>query len=166
MLTTAAMTEIRPHFLFEPRHDQFRRRLREFADREVNPRADEWEREGRIPKSLFLRGGELKFFAHGGPESHGGTGFDCRMAIVMAEELAKARTRGVAMGFGAHNEIAKPHLVRFGTAAQKDRYLRDMVEGRKIGALGITEPSVTYRPACTAPSPEKTRPNGSTAPCR
>jgi acyl-CoA dehydrogenase len=138
---SATTIEARPHFLFEPQHEQFRQTIREFVEREVNPQAEQWERQERIPKSLFLRGGGLGFFAHGAPENYGGLGIDCRMAIVMAEELSKAHTRGVGMAFGAHNEIAKPHLVRFGTEAQKARYLPDMIAGRKVGALGITEPA-------------------------
>jgi alkylation response protein AidB-like acyl-CoA dehydrogenase len=129
-----------PDFLFEPKHDAFRKLVREFVEREVNPHADEWEEAGRVPRELFLKAGELGLFAHGAPEEYGGTGADCRMAIVMSEELSKARTRGVGMALGAHNEIAKPHLVRFGTQAQKDKHLRDMITGRKIGALGVTEP--------------------------
>jgi acyl-CoA dehydrogenase len=137
---TIAAIETQASFLFERRHEQFRQAVREFVEREVNPHADRWEEQERIPKSLFLRGGELGFFAHGVPKVDGGMGVDCRMAIVMAEELSKAHTRGVGMGFGAHNEIAKPHLVRFGTPAQKTRYLPEMIAGRKVGALGITEP--------------------------
>jgi alkylation response protein AidB-like acyl-CoA dehydrogenase len=138
--STATVDEL-SHFLFEPRHEQFRQTVRQFVEQEVNPHADEWEQQERVPKSLFLRGAELGFFAHGAPEKFGGTGIDCRMAIVMGEELSKGHTRGVGMGFGAHNEIAKPHLVRFGTETQQARYLGDMVAGRKVGALGVTEPA-------------------------
>ena len=54
--------------------------------------------------------------------------------------MSRARSRGAAMGFGAHAQIAMPHLVRFGTPAQTDKYLADLVAGRKIAALGVTEP--------------------------
>lgn len=134
-------TERPPHFLFEPEHDEFRQIVRQFVEREVNPHADEWERAERIPKELFLHAGELDFFAHGTSEQQGGRGIDCRLAIVMAEELSKAHARGVGMGFGAHNEIAKPHLVRFGTPQQQEKYLGAMIAGRIVGALGVTEPS-------------------------
>ncbi len=133
--------EQQPDFLFEPRHDDFRKLVREFVEREVNPYADAWEEAGRVPRELFLKAGELGLFKHGAPEEYGGLGTDCRMAVVMSEELSKARTRGVGMALGAHNEIAKPHLVRFGTKEQKDKYLPDMIAGRKIGALGVTEPT-------------------------
>jgi acyl-CoA dehydrogenase len=137
----ALASETQGGFLFEPQHEAFRNLVREFVEREVNPHADAWEEAGRVPRELFLKAGELGLFRHGVPEEYGGSGVDCRMAVVMSEELSKARTRGVGMALGAHNEIAKPHLVRFGTKEQKDKYLRDMIAGRKIGALGVTEPT-------------------------
>lgn len=128
------------HFLFEDEHEQFRRTVRQFVQREVDPHADEWEAACRIPKSLFLRGGELGFFGHCVPESYGGDGTDVRMAIVLAEELSRAKTSGPGMAFGAHAEIAMPHLVRFGGEQLKQRHLSDLIAGRKVAALGITEP--------------------------
>lgn len=128
------------HFLFEAEHEQFRRSIRQFVAREVNPHADEWEAACRIPKSLFERAGELGFFGHGVPEAFGGTGLDCRMAIVLAEELSFAHTSGPGMAFGAHSEIAMPHIVRYGSDEQRRRWLPDLVAGRKVAALGITEP--------------------------
>jgi alkylation response protein AidB-like acyl-CoA dehydrogenase len=130
-----------PHYLFSDEHEMFRRTIRQFVQREVNPHAEQWEAAGRIPKALFLRGGELGFFGHCVPESYGGQGADCRMAIVLAEEFAHAHTSGVGMAFGAHSEIAMPHIVRFGSPQQKTRWLPDLVAGRKVAALGITEPS-------------------------
>src|SRR4051794_14968087 len=100
------------HFLFEEEHEIFRRTVRQFVEREVNPQADAWEAKGRIPKELFLRGGELAFFGHGVPEKYTGYDSDARMSIVLAEELSHAHASGVGMGFGAHSEIAMPHIVR------------------------------------------------------
>lgn len=128
-------------FLFEPRHHEFRQLVRGFVAREVNPNADAWEAAGHVPRDLFRKAGELGLFRHGVPEAEGGTGIDCRMAIIMSEEISRGRTRGVGMALGAHNEIAKPHLVRFGTPEQKSKYLADMIAGRKVGALGVTEPT-------------------------
>jgi alkylation response protein AidB-like acyl-CoA dehydrogenase len=129
-----------PHILFCEEHDIFRRTVRQFVEREVNPHAEEWEQAGRIPKPLFLRGGELGFFGHCVPEAYGGYGADCRMAIILAEEFARAHCSGVGMAFGAHSEIAMPHVVRFGSDEQKARWLPDLVAGRKVAALAITEP--------------------------
>jgi acyl-CoA dehydrogenase len=63
---SATTIEARPHFLFEARHEQFRQTLREFVGREVNPQADLWEHQERVPKALFLRGGELGLRARRG----------------------------------------------------------------------------------------------------
>jgi len=138
--TSESSTGTPAHFLFEEEHQAFRKTIRQFLEREVNPHADAWEAAGRMPKEMFLRGGELGFFGHCVPEEYGGHGGDCRWAVVLAEELSHARTSGVGMGFGAHSEIAMPHLVKFGTPAQKAKYLPDLVAGRKVAALGITEP--------------------------
>ncbi len=128
------------HFLFDDEHEQFRRTVRQFVTREVDPHADEWEAACRIPKSLFLRGGELGFFGHSVPEEYGGDGTDVRMAIVLAEELSRAKTSGPGMAFGAHSEIAMPHIARFASPQLKARWLPELVAGRLVAALGITEP--------------------------
>lgn len=131
----------RTDFLFDEEHDQLRRTVRQFLEREINPRADELEAAGIVPRELFLRGGELGFFGHGVPEEYGGYGADCRMSVVLAEELSHAHTSGIGMAFGAHTEIAIPHIVRFGTDEQKQKYLPELVAGRQVAALGITEPA-------------------------
>ena len=113
---------------------------RRFVEQELNPHSDKWDEMGRIPKEMFRRAGELGQFGLAVPEEYGGMAGDCRHCLVVAEEMSRARSRGVAMGFGAHAQIAMPHLVRFGTPAQKDKYLADLVAGRKIAALGVTEP--------------------------
>jgi acyl-CoA dehydrogenase len=130
-----------PHFLFTPEHDALRAATRRFVDQELNPQSDKWDESGRIPKEMFRRAGELGQFGLVVPEEYGGAGGDCRDCLVVAEEMSRARSRGVSMGFGAHAQIAMPHLVRFGTRAQKDKYLADLVAGRKIAALGVTEPT-------------------------
>jgi acyl-CoA dehydrogenase len=87
---SATTSEARPHFLFEARHEQFRQTIREFVEREVNPNADQWQQQERIPKSLFLRGGELGFFAHGAAESDAGVGVDRRMAELPSADFGQS----------------------------------------------------------------------------
>ncbi len=128
------------HYLFEEEHELFRRSVRQFVQKELDPQADRWEAACRVPKEMFLAAGELGLFGHAAPEAYGGNGADCRMAVVIAEELSKAKTSGPGMGFGAHSEIAMPHISRFGTEALKSRWLPDLVAGRRVAALGITEP--------------------------
>jgi alkylation response protein AidB-like acyl-CoA dehydrogenase len=129
------------HFLFTAQHDVLRAKIRRFVDEELNPHVDHWEAAGRVPRELFLRAGELGLFGLAVPEECGGAGGDCRMSLVMAEEMARGHSAGASMGLGAHKHIAMPHLVRFGTPAQQERYLADLIAGRRIAALGVTEPS-------------------------
>ena len=129
------------HFLFDDEHEQLRRTVRQFVGREINPHAEKWEADCRIPKSLFLRGGEIGLFGHSVAPQYGGIGADCRMAVIIAEEMSHAHTSGPGMALGAHAEIALPHLNRFGSTEQKRRFLPDLVAGKKVAALGITEPS-------------------------
>src|SRR3990172_5194943 len=122
-----AMSSATSHYLFDQQHDALRQRVREFVARELEPVAEECEQAGRIPKSLFRRAGEVGLFSYCVPEEYCGLAGDCRMSIVIAEELARGNSRGVSMGFGAHAQIAMPHLVRFGTPDQKAKYLPDLV---------------------------------------
>jgi alkylation response protein AidB-like acyl-CoA dehydrogenase len=141
MATAAKPQQSAPHFIFGPEHDALRAETRRFVEEELNPRSDAWDQVGRIPREMFERAGELGQFGLAVPEEYGGLDGDCRHCVVVAEEMSRARSRGVSMGFGAHAQIATPHLVRFGTTEQKDRYLADLVAGRKIAALGVTEPN-------------------------
>jgi alkylation response protein AidB-like acyl-CoA dehydrogenase len=129
------------HFLFESQHEAFRAEVRRFVENELDPYSDAWDQAGRIPRSVFARAGAAGLFGLAVPKEYGGIGADCRTSLVMAEETSRCRSRGVAMGFGAHAAIAMPHLVRFGTDEQKRRYLPDLVAGTKISALGVTEPT-------------------------
>jgi alkylation response protein AidB-like acyl-CoA dehydrogenase len=140
-LKTPSAASSQAHFLFTPEQDALRAATRRFVEQEVNPHSDPWDESGRIPKEMFRRAGELGQFGLAVPVEFGGTAGDCRDCLVVAEEMSRARSRGVAMGFGAHAQIAMPHLVRFGTSAQKNKYLADFVAGRKIAALGVTEPT-------------------------
>jgi len=129
------------HYLFEPEHDAFRAEVRRFVENELDPYADEWDRAGRIPRSVFARVGAAGLFGLSAPKEYGGIDGDCRNSLVMAEEMSRCQSRGTAMGIGAHAAIAMPHLIRFGTDEQKQRYLVDLVAGTTIGALGVTEPT-------------------------
>src|SRR5262249_19887531 len=131
---------VEPHFLFTAEHEALRAATRRFVEQELNPHSDKWDEAGLIPKEIFRRAGELGQFGLAVPTEYGGSAGDCRHCLVVAEEMSRARSRGVAMGLGAHAQIAIPHLVRFGAPAQKDKYLADLVAGRKIAALGVTEP--------------------------
>jgi len=125
---------------FTGEHELFRKSVRTFVEQEVVPRAEEWEARGEIPRSFFRRMGELGFLGVEFAPEYGGAGADFGMSVVLAEELARGRSGGVAFSVIVHTDMSSPWLVRFGTAAQKARYLPAIARGEKVCALAITEP--------------------------
>ncbi len=120
-----------------------RDQLRRFVQQEIVPNAPQWELERRLPRSLFLRMGELGFLGLSFPEQYGGSGMDCLAAVVLSEELARSGFGGVASSITVQTDYSASHLVRFGNAEQRARFLPDVIAGRRICALGITEPGAS-----------------------
>ncbi|MGH7388585.1 MAG: acyl-CoA dehydrogenase family protein [Candidatus Rokuibacteriota bacterium] len=125
---------------FAPEHEMLRKSIRSFVEREVTPRAAAWEDAGQIPKSFWRRLGELGFLGLDFPAELGGAGGDFFSSVVLGEELARCRSGGVAFSVLVHTDMSSPWLVRFGTEAQKRKYLPGIVRGETVCALGITEP--------------------------
>jgi acyl-CoA dehydrogenase len=124
---------------FTDEHDQFREAVRRFVATELAPRADEWEAAEWFPNSVFTRLAELGYLGLKFDGAYGGDG-DPVADAVFVEELAWCGSGGLAAGIGAHAGIALPPIAKFGTEAQKQRYLVPGIRGEKIAALAITEP--------------------------
>ena len=125
---------------FTEEHVELRDSIRSFVERELAPYADEWERDRWFPDSAIERMGQLGFLGLDKPEAYGGQGGDAVHEAVLAEELARCGSAGVAAGIGAHVAIATPPVWKFGDEGQKQRYVVPSIAGEKIAALGITEP--------------------------
>jgi acyl-CoA dehydrogenase len=125
---------------FTPEHEQLRKSLRSFVEREVAPQAAAWEAAGEIPRAFWRRLGELGFLGLDVPADYGGAGGDFFSSVVLGEELARCRSGGVAFSVLVHTDMSSPWLVRFGSEAQKRKYLPGIVRGETVCALGITEP--------------------------
>ena len=126
--------------LFTEEHGMLRKSVRAFVEREVAPHVDEWEAAGQIPKSFWRRLGELGFLGLEFPVEYGGAGGDILSSIVLGEEMARCRSGGVAFSVLVHTDMSSPWLTRYGTEAQKKKYLPGIVKGDTVCALGITEP--------------------------
>src|ERR1051325_5283819 len=74
------------------------------------------------------------------PEAYGGQGGDYFCNLVLAEELSRSHSGGLAMGLAVHTDMATPPILQFGTEEQKQRYLVPAIRGEKITCLGIPEP--------------------------
>jgi acyl-CoA dehydrogenase len=126
---------------FTDEHEQLRETIGRWVRTEIAPHVDEWEEAREFPRELYVRAAELGFLGLKYPEELGGQGGDYFHDAVWSEELAAAgASGGVGAGLGAHTGIATPPVFRFGTPDQHERFLRPAIAGRKIAALGITEP--------------------------
>ena len=126
--------------IFGDEHGLLRRTIRAFVEKEVVPDVDGWEAAGQIPRAFWRRLGELGLLGLEFPTDYGGGGGDFPSSVVLGEEMARCRSGGVAFSVLVHTDMSSPWLVRYGTEAQKRRYLPGIVTGETVCALGITEP--------------------------
>jgi long-chain-acyl-CoA dehydrogenase len=126
--------------LFEPDHDAFREAFRAFVAREIVPSYLEWEQSRMVPRAVWEAAGASGFLCMDVPEEYGGSGIaDYRFNVVVTEELTRAGASGV--GFPLHTDIVAPYITRYGTEAQRRRWLPDLTTGKTISAIAMSEPS-------------------------
>ena len=125
---------------FTDEHELLRRTIRAFVEKEVAPQVAAWEEAGRIPRAFWQRLGELGLLGLEFPTDYGGAGGDFLASVVLGEEMARCRSGGVAFSVLVHTDMSSPWLTRFGTDAQKRKYLSGIIRGETVCALGITEP--------------------------
>jgi alkylation response protein AidB-like acyl-CoA dehydrogenase len=128
-----------PRSVFTLDHESFRDSFRRFLDKEVAPFHAQWEEQGYVDREVWRKAGANGFLCMSMPEQYGGSDADMRYSIIQMEELAQGGFSGI--GFGLHNEIVAPYILRYGTEAQKAHYLPRMARGEMIGAIAMTEPS-------------------------
>src|SRR6201987_2679283 len=121
-------------------HEAYRQVVRRFVKKEIEPYAHEWDEAGGFPRMLYEKAAAIGLLGLGFPEEYGGTEADNFMWIVAGQELARAGARGVSASLKS-NSIGAPPIARAGTAEFKARVLPQILSGKKISALAITEPS-------------------------
>jgi alkylation response protein AidB-like acyl-CoA dehydrogenase len=125
--------------IFTTEHEDFRRTVRAFVEREVVPFHTQWEKDGQVPRELWRKAGEAGLLCFDVPEEYGGPGVrDFRYNMVVAEELTRVGASGP--GFPVHTDIIVPYLTTLGTEEQKRRWLPGCVTGETITAIAMTEP--------------------------
>jgi len=123
-----------------PEHEALREQLRRFLAKEVEPHGAQWEEDGCVPREVLRKMGALGFFGITYPEAYGGAGADALTNLVFAETLSESTFGGFIITVLVHTDMASPHLVHAGSKAQLERYLRKVIRGELITAVGITEP--------------------------
>jgi alkylation response protein AidB-like acyl-CoA dehydrogenase len=127
--------------LYEPEHEQFRSSVRQFLQREVAPRYDEFEKAGIVDRSVFAKAGEAGFLGFAVPEEHGGGGTrDFRYNVVLGEEIQAAGLASAGLGLTLHTDICLPYFLDLTNEEQKARWLPGIASGELITAVSMTEP--------------------------
>lgn len=126
---------------FTEAHEMFRETVRQFLEKEVAPVADEWERQKRIPREIWEKMGKEGLLGIPFPAAYGGMEADFFFSVAFLEELPRSRMGGFVASVGVHEYMAAEYLHKFGNEPQKQAYLVPAIQGKKIGALAITEPN-------------------------
>ena len=119
--------------------EAFRKVVRDFAEREVAPHAEAWDRDRIFPVDVVLAMGALGLFGLTAPEELGGAGADLTTLCVAIEELARVDS-SIAITLSAGVGLGINPILTFGSEDQKAEWLPDLVAGRALGAFGLTEP--------------------------
>ncbi len=127
------------HPIFTDEHDLIRRELRRFVEERVKPEGPKWEETGFVPRAILREMGALGFFSLRVPEPLGGAGLDARASVLLAEEVGRSTHGGFAITVLVHTDMASPHLLRFGSRRQLDKYLPGVMSGETITAVAVTE---------------------------
>ena len=126
-----------PYFTAE--HEMLRNTVRRFIEERVKPEADAWEGAGFVPRAVLREMGELGLLGIRYSSRHGGSELDTLATVVLAEELGRSTYGGFAITVLVHTDMASPHLQNAGSPEQLDRYMPDIVRGRRIAAIAMTE---------------------------
>jgi acyl-CoA dehydrogenase len=128
------------YFFEKDEHDELRQQMRRFSVEHIAPHAAAWDEAEEFPIDLYRRAADAGFIGLGFPEEHGGVGGDLGHVLVAAEELIlSGKSVGTCVGLGSLG-ISSPPIVRLGTQAQIDKFVRPVLAGEKIAALAISEP--------------------------
>jgi butyryl-CoA dehydrogenase len=119
--------------------EAFRKVVRDFAEAEIAPHAEQWDRDHSFPVETVKAMGELGLFGLPFPEEYGGSGADFATLCIAIEEISRVdQSLGITLEAGVG--LGASPIFHFGTEAQRQTWLPDLCAGRALGAFGLTEP--------------------------
>src|SRR5256885_2307069 len=118
---------------------EIQRLARDFAEREIAPFADQWDRDQESDPALVGKLGDLGFLGMLLPEQYDGLGLDTLTYLVALEEIA-AVDASTAVLMSVHNSLPTQMILRWGNDEQKRRFLKPMARGEMLGAFALSEP--------------------------
>jgi glutaryl-CoA dehydrogenase (non-decarboxylating) len=127
------------NFELTPEHKELRKQFREFADKEICPIANDFDREGSVPEALIQKIAAKGYLGATIPIEFGGLGMDQIAYGLLNEEIGRAcsSTRSLVT---VHSSLVSETILRWGTKEQKEKWLPLLSVGKKIAALGLSEP--------------------------
>ncbi len=126
---------------FGKEHEMVRRAVRDFVDKVINPRVDEWEEAEIAPlHELFKKMGDLGFLGIRYDPKYGGGGMDYWAETAFLEELARIHCGGIPMAIAVQTNMATPAIDEFGSEFLKEKYLAPAIAGDLVAAIAVTEP--------------------------
>ena len=129
--------------IFDEDHELFRASFRQFLDKEVVPRNEEFERAGLVDRDVFAKAGAAGFLGMDVDEAHGGGGVhDFRYNLIIGEEIQQAEVNPAGLGLTLHNDICLPYFTSLCNDEQKARWLPGICSGELITAVAMTEPGI------------------------
>src|SRR5438105_6253485 len=126
-------------FAFTEEQQQLRKSVREFAEGEIAPHVMEWDEASHFPMEIMPKLAEMGLLGVIFPEQYGGAGLGYVEYALAIEELSRV-DGSVGLIVAAHNSLCSNHIFKFGTEAQKKKYLVPLASGKAIGAWSLTEP--------------------------
>jgi alkylation response protein AidB-like acyl-CoA dehydrogenase len=133
----------RDYFKFEgiltEEHEMIRQTARDFSQKEIAPIAAEFDESGDFPMETIMKMGEMGFMGIEVPEEYGGVGMDTLAYVLALVEVSKVdASHGIIMS--VNNSLYCDGILKFGTEAQKQKFLAPVASGKKVGAFALTEP--------------------------
>ena len=139
MLTKTVPSHIATSPYFTPEHEMLRETIRRFIAERVAPYADAWEDSGFVPREVLQEMGKLGLLGIRYSAEHGGSELDTLATVVLAEELGRSSYGGFAVTVLVHTDMASPHLHHAGTPEQLAKFMPDVISGKRICAVAMTE---------------------------
>ncbi|MDG1389005.1 MAG: acyl-CoA dehydrogenase family protein [Halioglobus sp.] len=126
---------------FTDEHNEIRRTVSQFVEKEINPFVEEWENAGIFPAhEVFKKAGNLGLLGIHKPEEYGGLGLDYSYALVAQEEWGSASHGSVPLSIAVQTDMATPALARFGSDELKRNFLTPAIAGDMVTSIGVSEP--------------------------
>ncbi|HTJ42669.1 MAG TPA: acyl-CoA dehydrogenase family protein [Kofleriaceae bacterium] len=123
-------------------HEQIRRTIRDFIEKEVNPNSESWEKAGLMPlHDIFKKMGRLGLLGVNKPEAYGGMGLDYSYQAVVIEELGTSTSGSLGMAIGVQTDMATPALARYGSDELRKEFLAPAIAGEAVASIAVSEVS-------------------------